>query len=167
MDSLIERTLRPFRGIPDVEHSIIYSNLQDILRIQSIAERRKEIPHVKLDESMYHMLLSASGSLYFRNLPAPRDWSSVHRPHVALLYCEDKEVFRFYLSTPCEGDRLCVWDASSLEYDSLVEIKYSDLDYRYYRRENGTWTMVGEARDSPFQELDTYHFGFVKIGTEG
>jgi hypothetical protein len=113
------------------------------------------------------MLLSASGSLYFKELPIPHSWSPVHRPHVALLYCEEKQVLRFYLSTPCKKDKLCVWDTNNLEYNSLVEIKYNDQDFRYYRRENGTWTMVGEARDSPFQELDTYHYGFVKISTEG
>jgi hypothetical protein len=132
-----------------------------------MAESRKEMPQMKIDEGTYHTLLSASGSLYFKDLPSPRDWSPIHRPHVALLYCEDKEVFRFYLSAPCKRDRLCVWDTKSLETNSLVEIKYNDLDYRYYRRDNGNWAMVGEARDSPFEELDTYHFGFVKIGTEG
>jgi hypothetical protein len=130
-------------------------------------ECQKESVQLKIDESMYHTLMSASGSLYFKEIPVPHDWNSIQRPHVALLYCENQEVFRFYLSAPCKKDRLCVWDAKKLEHNSLVEVKYNDLDYRYYRRENGNWIMVGEARDSPFQELDSYHFGFVKIGTEG
>jgi hypothetical protein len=125
------------------------------------------LAQVNIDEETYHTLLSASGSLYFKNLPIPRDWSPVHRPHVALLYCENKHVFRFYLSTPCKKDRLCVWDAKDLEYDSLIEIKHNDMDYRYYRRDNGNWAMVGEARDYAFQDLDSYHYGFVKIGAEG
>lgn len=41
----------------------------------------------------------------------------------------------------------------------------SDLVYRYYRRDNKSWIMIGEARNFPFQELNTYHYGFVKIGT--
>jgi hypothetical protein len=127
-------------------------------------EYRKGISQLNIDESMYHTLLSASGSLYYKDLPVPRDWSPIHRPHVAVLYCEDKHVFRFFLSTPSEEEKVRVWDATKLEYNSLVEIKHNDQDYRYFRRDTKTWTMVGEAREHPFQELDTTHFGFVKIG---
>jgi hypothetical protein len=122
------------------------------------------LTQVNIDERMYHSLLSANGSLYFKDLPVPQSWSPIHRPHVALLYCENKKVFRFFLSVPSGNERISVWDAKRLEYNSLIEIKHSDQDYRYFRRDNGTWTMVGEARDHPYEELDSYHFGFVKIG---
>ena len=116
---------------------------------------QKGLEQLNIDDKMYHTLLSSSGSLYFKELPVPRDWSSIHRPHVAVLYCENKKVFRFFLSTPCKNEKICVWDAKNLEYNSLVEIKYSDLDYRYYRRDSKAWTMVGEARDYPIQERVT------------
>ena len=114
-----------------------------------------EEPKQNINGHLYHILQRASSSVYLRNLPYPREWNPIDRPHVALLLCEDGQVFRFYLSTPCEERRrLHVWNPQRLSVDSLVEVKFNDMDLRYYRKEEKMWALVGEARNPVYKDFN-------------
>ena len=117
----------------------------------------REESQQNINEYLYHALQRASSSVYLRDLPYPREWNPIDRPHVALLLCEDGHVFRFYLSTPCEERRrLHVWNPQRLSIDSLVEVKFNDMDLRYYRKEKNMWALVGEVRNPVFKEFNEH-----------
>jgi hypothetical protein len=117
----------------------------------------REVSHQNINEYLFNALQHAGSTLHFRELPYPSEWNPIDRPHVALLLCEKGHVFRFYLSTPCaEGKRLYVWNPQRLSIDSLVEVKYNDMDLRYYRREEKMWALVGEARNPVYKEFNEF-----------
>lgn len=70
----------------------------------------------------------------------------------------------FFLSEPqaAEG-QLDAGDLAALPPDSVIEVRYSQTDYRYYRRREYDWTKVAEIRDPFITELDVYEYGFVPI----
>lgn len=117
----------------------------------------REESHQNINEYLYSALQQASSTVHFRELPYPHEWNPIDRPHVALLLCENGYVFRFYLSTPCaERKKLHVWNPQRISIDSLVEVKYNDMDLRYYRREEKMWALVGEARNHMYKEFNEY-----------
>lgn len=106
-----------------------------------------------IDKGAYLMLRSAIGAYTCRKPPVPSKWNSVDRPHVAVLMPSNDEVFRLFLSNPIgtenPGHQLEVTNLGELPAKSILEVRHGNLDYRYYRRDNATWTKVAEARN-PF-----------------
>ena len=77
---------------------------------------------------------------------------------MALVESAGDRVFYFLLSQPSRDDEeLWVRDLDSLQGDVVVEVKHSNSDYRYYRRDGQTWIMVAERRDQFF--IDVYEQG--------
>ena len=77
---------------------------------------------------------------------------------MALIEFADNQVFCFLLSQPSEdNEQMWVRDLDSIHGDIVVEVKHSNSDYRYYRRDGQTWTMVAEKRDQFF--IDVYERG--------
>ena len=119
-----------------------------------------------IDEGTYLVLRSASGAFTCRYPPVPKKWNSVDRPHVALLLPDDGNIFSVFLSQP-EDDTskleqaLEVSDLSRIPPKSIIEIRHSNAQYAYYRRDNGSWTKVAEASD-PFV-VEVFSHGYAPI----
>ncbi|MHA2135460.1 MAG: hypothetical protein ACXAEN_19230 [Candidatus Thorarchaeota archaeon] len=97
---------------------------------------------------------SAIGAFLYKRLPVPWKWTSIDRPHVALLVPADREVFRVFLSQPSEqGEELQIKDLDSLPEKSVVEVRHNSTHYIYYRHDKQAWTKVGEARNPFFIEI--------------
>jgi hypothetical protein len=95
-------------------------------------------------------LRSTMGSTSYRRLPVPTQWDAVSRPHVALLDSAGDRAFCFFLSHPSPEDRgLSVAGLRSAEMGTIVEVRHSALDYRYYRRDSEVWRPVAEVRSVP------------------
>ncbi|MBD3159736.1 MAG: hypothetical protein GF309_13220 [Candidatus Lokiarchaeota archaeon] len=119
---------------------------------------------MKLDSGVYSILHRAEGVLSLREPPVPKEWDTTKRPHVALLQRHEDSVVRFFLSDPAEGDgELDACDLTVLPHDSVIEVRYSQTDYRYYKRREYDWTKVAEIRDPFITELDVYEYGSVPI----
>ena len=114
------------------------------------------------DTDTYNVLWLAVGSSSHRNLPVPKHWNSVDRPHVALVESAGDRVFCFLLSQPSENNgEMWVRDLASVQGNVLVEVKHNNSDYRYYRRDGQNWTMIAEKRDQFF--VDVYQRGSYPI----
>ena len=76
------------------------------------------------------------------------------RPHIALLESVDDIIFYFFLSQPSEERReLQIENLENVEDNTVVEVRYSSSDYRYYRRNGGMWMTVAEMRNPFFMEV--------------
>jgi hypothetical protein len=114
------------------------------------------------DTGTYNVLRTAVGSSSYRHLPVPKQWNSVDRPHVALVESIGDRVFYFLISQPLKDDGgMWVKDLESLQDEIVVEIKHNNSDYRYYRRDGQSWTMVAERRDQFF--VDVYQRGSYPV----
>lgn len=119
-----------------------------------------------IDEGTYLVLRSASGAFTCRYPPVPKKWNSVDRPHVALLLPDMGGIFSVFLSKPEDNesklDRLLeVSDLNRIPSKSIIEIRHSNAQYAYYRRDNGSWTKVAEASD-PFV-VEVFSHGYAPI----
>jgi len=110
------------------------------------------------DVGTFNVLQSAIGSTLYRSLPVPRDWSENDIPHVALIESTGDRVFCFLISH-ADGNDEEIWvkDIESIPENSVIEVKFSRSDYRYYRRTGKNWTMVAEKKDQFF--VDIYQRG--------
>ncbi|MFX1482818.1 MAG: hypothetical protein ACFFCP_06465 [Promethearchaeota archaeon] len=110
------------------------------------------------DTNTYNVIRLAAGCSSYRSLPVPRHWNMIDRPHVALMETLPDRVFCFLVSQPSEdNDEIWVKDLSTIQGAIVVEVKHNHSDYRYYRRDGQTWTMVAERRDHFF--IDVYQRG--------
>jgi hypothetical protein len=119
-----------------------------------------------IDEGTYLVLQSASGAFTCRYPPVPKKWNSVDRPHVALLLPDVGRIFSVFLSKPEDDESkldqsLEVSDLSRIPPKSIIEIRHSNAQYAYYRRDNGSWTKVAEASD-PFV-VEVFSHGYAPI----
>lgn len=119
-----------------------------------------------IDEGTYLVLRSASGAFSCRYPPVPKNWNPVDRPHVALLLPDAGTIFSVFLSQPenSESKReqsLAVSDLNRLPSKSIIEIRHSNAQLAYYRRDNGSWTKVAEASD-PFV-VEVFSHGYAPI----
>ncbi len=106
-----------------------------------------------VDENIYLILKSATGAFSCRNPPLPKAWNPGDRPHIAHLVSLDHSVFRVYLSMPqrISGTLkydLLVSDLNTLPAGSIIEIRYNNLEFSYYRKDNGIWTKIAESTNS-------------------
>ena len=106
-----------------------------------------------VDENIYLILKSATGAFSCKNPPLPKEWNSGDRPHIAHLVSLDHSIFRVYLSVPqrISGTLkydLLISDLTILPAGSIIEIRYSNLDFSYYRKDNGIWTKIAESSNS-------------------
>jgi hypothetical protein len=74
-------------------------------------------------------------------------------------------IFSVFLSNP-ESDvdgpqSLEVSDLNRLPIKTVIEIRHSNAQYAYYRRDNGSWTKVAEASD-PFV-VEVFSHGYAPI----
>jgi hypothetical protein len=77
---------------------------------------------------------------------------------VALVEFTGGQVVCFLLSQPSGiNEEISVRNLDSIHGDIVVEVKHSNSDYRYYRRDGQTWTMLAERRDQFF--IDVYEQG--------
>ena len=119
-----------------------------------------------IDEGTYLVLRSASGAFTCRYPPVPKKWNPIDRPHVALLLPDAGGIFSVFLSKP-EDDKskkeqsLQVSDLNRIPPKSIIEIRHSNAQYAYYRRDNGSWTKVAEACD-PFV-VEVFSHGYAPI----
>lgn len=110
------------------------------------------------DIGTYNVLRSAIGSSSHRELPVPRRWDPIDRPHVALIEIIGDHVLSFLISQPstdCEG--IWVKDLGSVQDDTVIEVKHNRSDYKYYRRSGEYWAKVAEKKDQFF--VDVYQRG--------
>ena len=119
-----------------------------------------------IDEGTYLVLRSASGAFTCRYPPVPKKWNSADRPHVALLLPDAGGIFSVFLSQPeseesKEDQGLEVADLNRIPPKSIIEIRHSNAQYAYYRRDNGSWTKVAEASD-PFV-VEVFSHGYAPI----
>ncbi|MHA2352785.1 MAG: hypothetical protein ACXABX_06665 [Candidatus Thorarchaeota archaeon] len=119
-----------------------------------------------IDEGTYLVLRSASGAFTCRYPPVPKKWNSVDRPHVALLLPDVGGIFSVFLSKPEDDESkldqsLEVSDLNRIPPKSIIEIRHSNAQYAYYRRDNGSWTKVAEASD-PFV-VEVFSHGYAPI----
>ncbi|MFX1481736.1 MAG: hypothetical protein ACFFCP_00955 [Promethearchaeota archaeon] len=119
-----------------------------------------------IDEATYLILRSASGAFTCRYPPVPKTWNSIDRPHVAVLLPNNGGVFSVFLSSPedvesKEQQSLKVSDLTRLPSKTIIEIRHSNSQYAYYRRDNGSWTKVAEASD-PFV-VEVFSHGYAPI----
>ena len=110
------------------------------------------------DTDTFNVLRLAAGSTIHKDLPVPKQWNSIDRPHVALLEYTHDRVFSFLISQPSTDAReLWVRDLNTLQNDAVVEVKYTSSDFRYYRRDGRNWLKVAEKRDQFF--IDVFQRG--------
>ncbi|TFG29649.1 hypothetical protein EU528_09375 [Candidatus Thorarchaeota archaeon] len=106
------------------------------------------------DTGTYNVLRSAVGSSSFRHLPLPQDWDPFDCPHVALVESTGDRVFSFLISQPTDdGDEIWVRDLDFVEDGTVIEVKHSQFDYKYYRRDGDCWAMVAEKKDPFFMDI--------------
>ncbi len=134
---------------------------------QSIVSSTLEVTdQMTIDEATYLILRSASGAFSCRYPPVPRSWNPIDRPHVAMLLPDEGGIFSVFLSNP-EDDgsnkpqSLEVSDLNRLPIKAIIEIRHSNAQYAYYRRDNGSWTKVAEASD-PFV-VEVFSHGYAPI----
>ncbi len=119
-----------------------------------------------IDAGTYLVLRSASGAFTCRYPPVPKKWNSADRPHVALLLPDAGGIFSVFLSKPEDDDSkeeqgLEVADLNRIPSKSIIEIRHSNAQHAYYRRDNGSWTKVAEASD-PFV-VEVFSHGYAPI----
>jgi len=119
-----------------------------------------------IDEGTYLVLRSASGAFTCRYPPVPKKWNSADRPHVALLLPDAGGIFSVFLSKPEDDESkeeqgLEVADLNRIPSKSIIEIRHSNAQHAYYRRDNGSWTKVAEASD-PFV-VEVFSHGYAPI----
>lgn len=136
-------------------------------RISQQSESTLEVnDSMTIDEGTYLVLRSASGAFTCRYPPVPKKWNSVDRPHVALLLPDVGGIFSVFLSKPEDDESkkdqgLEVSDLNRIPSKSIIEIRHSNAQYAYYRRDNGSWTKVAEASD-PFV-VEVFSHGYAPI----
>lgn len=122
----------------------------------------REVACNLFDTGTYNVLYSAVGCTSHRNLPVPRYWNIVDRPHVALVESVGDRVFYFLLSQPArDNGELWIKDLDSITGNVVVEIKHNNSDFRYYRRDGKNWTKIAEKRDQFF--MDVYQRGSYPV----
>jgi len=119
-----------------------------------------------MDEGTLLILQSANGAFSCRTPPLPRSWNSVNRPYVANLVSLDRDVFRVYLSTPKRKKgtmqySLVIANLDFLQPQSIIEIRHDNVEFSYYRRDEGIWTKVAES-SSPFM-IEVFSHGTSPI----
>lgn len=137
------------------------------IHTQSVVSSTLEVTdQMTIDEATYLILRSASGAFSCRYPPVPRYWNPIDRPHVAMLLPDEGSIFSVFLSNP-EDDgsnqpqSLEVSDLNRLPIKTVIEIRHSNAQYAYYRRDNGSWTKVAEASD-PFV-VEVFSHGYAPI----
>jgi len=110
------------------------------------------------DIGTYNVLRSAVGASSHRQLPLPRQWDPVDQPHVALIEFIGDRVFCFLISQHSdENNEIWIKNLDYAQDDTVVEVRHSSSDYRYYRRNGEYWAMVAEKKDQFF--VDVYQRG--------
>ena len=136
-------------------------------RISQQAQSTLEVnDSMTIDEGTYLVLQSASGAFTCRYPPVPKKWNSADRPHVALLLPDAGGIFSVFLSKPEDDESkeergLEVADLNRIPPKSIIEIRHSNAQHAYYRRDNGSWTKVAEASD-PFV-VEVFSHGYAPI----
>lgn len=134
---------------------------------QSLVSSALEVTEqMTIDEATFLILRSASGAFSCKYPPIPRNWNPVDRPHVAMLLPDIAGIFSVFLSNPENVDSqsrqsLEVSDLNRLPAKTVIEIRHSNSQYAYYRRDNGSWTKVAEASD-PFV-VEVFSHGYAPI----
>ncbi|MHA1216762.1 MAG: hypothetical protein ACTSPX_05520 [Candidatus Thorarchaeota archaeon] len=117
---------------------------------------------MNIDEGTYTVLKSALGAYSCRDLPLPRQWDPIRRPHVAVLIPDAGSVFHVLISEPKGTEsglfQLETVDLNSLPEGSIVEIRYDETDYGFYRKDPSGWTKVAGAQDPFF--IEVYSSGY-------
>ena len=137
------------------------------IHTQSLESSALEVnEEMTIDEATYLILRSASGAFSCKYPPVPRNWNPVDRPHVAMLVPDIAGIFSVFLSNPEIGgsksrQSLEVSDLNRLPAKTVIEIRHSNSQYAYYRRDNGSWTKVAEASD-PFV-VEVFSHGYAPI----
>ena len=137
------------------------------IHTQSLVSSTLEVTdQMTIDEATYLILRSASGAFSCRYPPVPRNWNSIDRPHVAMLLPDSCGIFSVFLSNPADDgsenpQTLEVSDLNRLPSKTVIEIRHSNAQYAYYRRDNGSWTKVAEASD-PFV-VEVFSHGYAPI----
>jgi hypothetical protein len=74
-------------------------------------------------------------------------------------------IFSVFLSNPDDESEnqqsLEVSDLNRVPSKTVIEIRHSNAQYAYYRRDNGSWTKVAEAND-PFV-VEVFSHGYAPI----
>jgi hypothetical protein len=86
--------------------------------------------------------------------------------HSPLLLPDVGGIFSVFLSKPEDDESkldqsLEVSDLNRIPPKSIIEIRHSNAQYAYYRRDNGSWTKVAEASD-PFV-VEVFSHGYAPI----
>ena len=137
------------------------------IHAQSLVSSALEVTEqMTIDEATYLILRTASGAFSCKYPPVPRNWNPVDRPHVAMLLPDIAGIFSVFLSNPEDADSksrqsLEVSDLNRLPAKTVIEIRHSNSQYAYYRRDNGSWTKVAEASD-PFV-VEVFSHGYAPI----
>ena len=143
------------------------TNVTGSIQSQALVSSTLEVTdQMTIDEATYLILRSASGAFSCRYPPVPRNWNPVDRPHVAMLLPNSGGIFSVFLSNPESGgtdarQSLEVSDLNRLPTKTVIEIRHSNAQYAYYRRDNGSWTKVAEASD-PFV-VEVFSHGYAPI----
>jgi hypothetical protein len=109
------------------------------------------------DTNTYNVLRLAAGSSSYESLPTPEYWDPIDQPHVALLESTGDRVFCFLMSQPLLNNKLWVKDLNYVQNEAVVEVRYNNSEYRYYRRDGHNWIEVAEKKDQFF--VDVYQRG--------
>lgn len=143
------------------------ANVTGSIHTQSLVSSTLEVTEqMTIDEATYLILRSASGAFSCKYPPIPRNWNPVDRPHVAMLLPDIAGIFSVFLSNPENVDSksrqsLEVSDLNRLPAKTVIEIRHSNSQYAYYRRDNGSWIKVAEASD-PFV-VEVFSHGYAPI----
>jgi hypothetical protein len=117
---------------------------------------------VKVRSGLLALLRLAGGSTAFNRLPVPRVWDPAKRPHVARLEAIGDGVLSFYLTHPADEDtNLGLSDVENVPDGTIMEVRHSELDTRYYRREAEMWRMVAELKNEFY--IEVYDGGTVPV----
>ena len=110
------------------------------------------------DIGTYNVLRSAIGASTYRQIPLPQQWDPLDCPHVALVESTGDRVFSFLLSQPTDEDgEIWVRNLDFVEDGSVIEVKHSRAEYKYYRRDGEFWAIIAEKKDPFF--VDVYQRG--------
>ncbi len=102
------------------------------------------------------VLKAAPGAYSCSTLPLPQEWDPIRRPHVALLLPSGDGIFRVMLSCPENHRKLMVNSTiDGVKRGSIIEIRYDETEFSYYRKESSGWTKVGASGDPFFVEVFT------------
>lgn len=136
---------------------LLMSNIKQF-KLHKVDEIDTEVHNELFDIDTYNVLRLAAGSTMYKDLPIPKQWNSIDRPHVALLEYTYDRVYSFLISQPSNDEKeLWIRDLNTIQNDAVLEVKHTNSDYKYYRRHGQNWLKVAERHDQFF--IDVYQRG--------